>query len=175
VSVTKEPLRVARIDALHGLKGEVSAALVTDFPERFARLRRVRVGRTRDASSRELVGARLHRGKVLLRLGGIDGPAAARALLGCDVWVEPEDVVELPEGGYLQRDLLGLTVRDRSGATLGVVDDILRTGGADVLVVRGGEREMLVPAARSICVEVDLDAGILVVDPPEGLLEINAV
>ena len=56
----------------------------------------------------------------------------------------------------------------------GVVREIVSTGGADVLVVEDGSRELLIPAARSICVTVDVDAGTLTVEPPEGLLEVNA-
>jgi 16S rRNA processing protein RimM len=122
-----------------------------------------------------VLGARLHRGKVLLRLAGVEGVDAARGLVGSDVWIDESEAAVLPQDAYYHRDLLGLRVRDTSDRELGEVEDILRTGGADVLVVRGKGVELLIPAAKSICVKVDLAARMLIVDPPEGLLEINAV
>ena len=177
MSRTREarPIRVARIDTTHGLRGEVSARLLTDFPERFAELEHVRVGAEGAARTIRLVSWRLHRGKVLLTLEGIDDVDAARGLVESDVWIEAEEAVDLPADTYWQHDLIGLTVRLPTGEELGTVRKILQTGAADVLQVEGGGRELLIPAVRRICVRVDLDAGELIVDPPEGLLEINAV
>jgi 16S rRNA processing protein RimM len=169
-------LRVARIDAIHGLRGEVSARILTDFPERLLARTEIRVGRgASSATSLQVMAARAHRGKVLLRLAGIEGVEAARSLVGSDVWIDEAEVAPLPEDAYYHRDLLGLRVLDTSLRELGEVQDILRTGGADVLVVRREGAEVLIPAAKSICVKVDLAARTLIVDPPEGLLEINAV
>jgi 16S rRNA processing protein RimM len=123
----------------------------------------------------QVVGARPHRGKVLLRLAGVEGVDAARGLVGSDVWIDESEAAVLPQDAYYHRDLLGLRVLDTSDRELGEVEDILRTGGADVLVVRREGVEVLIPAAKSICIKVDLAARTLIVDPPEGLLEINAV
>jgi len=168
------PLRIARIDRLHGLRGEVAAQILTDYPERFARLSRVRVGRTAAAAPRRLEGSRLHKGKVLLKLEGVDGVEAATELIGCDVWVEAAEAVALPAGTYYHRDLMGLEVFERTGGRLGPVAGILRTGGTDVLVVATEAGEVLVPAARSICVEVDLARHRILVELPAGLRELNA-
>jgi 16S rRNA processing protein RimM len=168
------PLRVARIDATHGLRGEVSARPLTDFPDRFGDLGEVAVGRQPGGRRLRLEAWRPHRGKVLLKFAGVDDVGAARGLRGCDVWVDGADAVRLPPGTYYHRDLIGLQVRVRDGRAVGRVRDVLVTGGTDVLVVAAGEREILVPAARSICVEIDPAAGSLVIDPPEGLLDLNA-
>ena len=171
----RPPFCVAHIDTTHGLRGEVSARLLTDFPDRFADLSTVRVGRNGDQRRLCLEGWRLHRGKVLLKMEGIDDIDAARALVGQDVWVDAEEAIRLPPDMYFHRDLIGMQVRNRNGDVLGKVREILVTGGTDVLVVESDAGEILVPTARSICVEVDLEAGFLVVDPPEGLLDVNAV
>ena len=57
------------------------------------------------------------------------------------------------------------------GERIGTVRELMRTGGAEILVVENGEKEFLVPVAESICVEVDTEAKLIRVDPPEGLLE----
>jgi 16S rRNA processing protein RimM len=166
-------LRVAHIDTTHGRRGEVSAVLLTDFPERFGSLEEVRVGRDADGPTCRLEGWRLHRGKVLLKLEGCDDMNAAGSLVGSDVWIDAADAVALPADSYFHGDLIGLEARDRAGTVLGTVRAILPTGGADVLVVESAGRELLIPAARSIWVEVRPEDGVLIVDPPDGLLEIN--
>ena len=168
------PFRIAHIDSTHGLRGEVSAVILTDFPERFAELDEVRVGTSNDVEPRRLQGWRLHRRKVLLKIEGCDGIEAAQSLIGCDVWIDAAAAIELPEGSYYHQDLIGLEVRDLVGRKIGQVEDILLTGGTDVLRVDSGGEEVLIPAARSICVEVNVEGGFLIVDPPEGLLEVNA-
>jgi 16S rRNA processing protein RimM len=169
-------LRVARIDAVHGLRGELSARILTDFPERLLARSEIRVGRQAGAAVlMQVMGARPHRGKILLRLAGIEGVDAARKLVGSDVWIDATEVAVLPADAYFHRDLLGLRVIDTGDRVIGEVQDILRTGGADVLVVRREGVEVLIPAAKSICIKVDLAARTLIVDPPPGLLEINAV
>ena len=170
--MSQGPFCVASIDTTHGLRGEVSAQLLTDFPERFGNLTTVHVGRDGNAPRVRLEGWRLHRGKVLLKLEGVDDIDAARSLVGDQVWVDEDEAIELPEDTYFHRDLIGLEVRTPSGDVLGKVAEILVTGGTDVLVIRDGDRELMIPAARSICVEVDPEGGVLKVDPPEGLLEI---
>lgn len=57
------------------------------------------------------------------------------------------------------------------GETIGTVREIMRTGGTEVLLIDGPEKELMVPFAESICVEVDIENKRIVVDPPEGLLE----
>jgi 16S rRNA processing protein RimM len=166
------PFRVASIDTTHGLRGEVSARLTTDFPDRFGALTRVHVGKSPEGDVMELESWRPHKGKVLLKLRGIDDVEAARGLVGSSVWVEAADAVPLPEDTYFHRDLVGLEVRTTAGRPLGTVSGVLVTGGVDVLQVADGDREILVPAARSICVDVDLASGVLVIEPPEGLLDL---
>ena len=116
----------------------------------------------------------MHKGKVLLKFRDVHDIDQARALAGHDVWIERRQAKELPEDSYYHEDLMGLEVWDTEGARIGEVEDILFTRGADVLVVRSERGEVLIPAARSICVQVDVEAGKLVVDLPDGLLEANA-
>lgn len=175
--MTEPLMRVARIDSTHGLRGEVSAQLCTDFPERFGEIESIWVGpgaQPELAKLWRLDGWRLHKGKVLLKFDAVRDVDQARALAGHDVWIERRQAMELPEDTYYQDDLLGLEVFDTDGARIGEVEDILLTRGADVLMVRSDRGEILIPATSAICVLVDLEARKLVVEVPEGLLEVNA-
>ena len=117
-----------------------------------------------------------YRDRVILRLDGISSASLAEPLVGSDIFLQSKDLVDLPEGTYYIFRLVGLEVRAPGKGRIGKVADVLRTGGTDVLLVQGeGFRELLIPFTRAICRQVDLEAGFIEIDPPEGLLEIDAV
>lgn len=131
-----------------------------EFYQRFDRV--VVDGRSRDVAGwREDGGGRLY-----LRLAGVDSPEAAKTYSGGLVSVSATELPQNPAGVYYEYQLIGLTVIDGSGATVGVVEGLQAgAGGAnDVLVVRceDGE-EWLVPFVAAYVGEIDLDAGRLTV------------
>ncbi len=169
-----ELVAVARVAKPRGVRGEVAADLLTDFPERFKGLEELIAvfpggGRRR----LKLEGHWLHGDRVVLKLEGYDTPEAAAALAGCELAVPESEAVELAEGEFYDWQLEGCRVETVEGRAVGAVSEVLHTGGeAPVLVIRDeGGRENLVPLAESICVEVDVAARLIRVDAPEGLLE----
>lgn len=170
-----ELVLVARVAKPRGVKGEVAADLLTDFPERFEWLdeliavfpggRRARL---------KLEGHWLHGDRVVLKFEGYDSPEESAALAGCELAVPETEAVELEEGEFYDFQLEGCRAETIEGRQLGTVREVLHTGGeAPVLVIKDeGGREHLVPLAESICVEIDTDAKLIRVDAPEGLLEI---
>lgn len=119
---------------------------------------------------------REHRGRLLFKFRGIDSIAAAEELAGWEVRVPLSERRELPPGEYYQTDLVGCQVVDASsGSTLGVVTGWQNYGAAPLMEVDAGAPgpPLLVPFARSICVEVDLAARRIVVALPEGLKELS--
>jgi len=166
---------VARVAKARGVRGEVAADMLTDFPERFEwldELIAVFPGGRRQMLALE--GHWLHGDRVVLKFEGYDSPEEASALAGCDLAVPEAEAVELEEGEYYDFQLEGCRAETIEGRQLGTVREVLHTGGeAPVLVIRDeSEREHLVPLAESICVEIDTDAKLIRVDAPEGLLEI---
>ena len=121
----------------------------------------------------KLEGHWFHGDRVVLKLGGFDSPEASAALAGCELAVPESEAVELEEGEFYDWQLEGCRVETVEGVSVGTVREVLHTGGeAPVLVIRDGdERENLVPLAESICVEIDVEAKLVRVDAPEGLLE----
>ena len=169
-----ELVTVARVAKPRGIKGEVAADLLTDFPERFDGLEEliaVFPGGRRERLALE--GHWLHGDRVVLKFGGFDTPEDAAALAGCELAVPEAEAVELEEGAYYDWQLQGCRVETVGGRQLGAVAEVLHTGGeAPVLVVLGpGGKEHLVPLAESICVEIDVGRKLIRVDAPEGLLE----
>ena len=166
-------ISVARIARPQGHRGEVIADLLTDFPERFARLGRVYVKR---ADGRllllDLENSRMHKGRVALKFAGCDTVSGAEELRDARVLISRDQLVELPEDTYYDFDLIGCEVVATEGRHLGRVEEVQHYGAAPLLVVRGGARELLIPFVLSICVEISIERKKIVVNPPEGLLDL---
>jgi 16S rRNA processing protein RimM len=175
---------VGRVGRPHGIRGEVVIGLRTDEPDlRFA------VGASVDARSSpdddgpddssagqplRVASARWHSGQLLVAFAGITDRTAAAELTGS--WLSV-DSSQLPETGdpdeFRDHELIGLSVRTCAGDPVGVVTDVLHYG-QDLLVVRradGAGDECLVPFVKAIVPEVDVRAGVVVIDPPPGLLD----
>lgn len=174
----EELIAVARIAKVRGIRGEVAADLLTDFPERFDGLEELislNASGERDVLSIEK--SWLHGGRVILKFAGYDSPEAAKSLVGLELAVPASDAVELEEDEFYDWELVDCRVETIDNREIGRVREVLHTGAAPVLVVRdetatGGGREHLIPLAESICVEIDTEAKLIRVDPPEGLLEL---
>jgi len=171
-------LAIARLVRPRGRKGELVAEVLTDFPERFATQRRVFLQQAAsDPEPAEIAEAWWHQGKLILRFTGVDSISQAERLRGASVLVPREKRVALGEGRYYLWELVGCKLFEHPGGQpLGTVTAIVPTGGVDLLKVkRAGARgrEALIPFARAICREVDVRARRIVIEPPEGLLELN--
>ncbi len=170
-----ELVAVARVVKVRGLRGEVAAELLTDFPERFEWVEElIAVTPAGERRTLAIEQSRLHAGRVLLKFAGYDTPEAARELVGYELTVPESEAVELEEGEFFDWQIEGCRVETVEGRPLGAVTKVLHYGAAPVLVVREGDaegREHLIPLAESICVEIDLERKFIRVDPPEGLLE----
>lgn len=143
---------------------------------RWSGLRHVVVSRSpreiaADARDHEVEATRAYGDRLVLKLRAVDDVPTAKALTGHWIWVEGAEVPPLPEGTYYVERLVGLVVDDEAAGRLGRVEDVLETGGVDLLVVRGvGGEEILVPLAREIVVAIDESSGRVRVRLPEGLL-----
>lgn len=167
-----ELVAIARIIKPRGLRGEVVAELLTDFPERFDGLEKV-VGLFPDGERRDLKieNVWFQNERIVMKFDGVDSIEDVEPLRGVEICVAESDAVELGEGEFFDWQLEGCKVETVDGRSIGTVSELLRTGATEILVIDGGEKELLVPFAESICVEVDIEKKRIVIDPPEGLLE----
>ena len=167
---------VGRGTRLRGPKGLVTVRLGPLEKPSFKPGQLLRFRRENHCRDLRIETAEHYRDRVVLRLEGVSSASLAEPLVGSDIFLQSKDLVDLPEGTYYIFRLVGLEVRTPGKGCLGKVADVLRTGGTDLLLVEGeGDRELLIPFSRAICRRVDLEAGYIEIDPPEGLLEIDAV
>jgi 16S rRNA processing protein RimM len=147
-------MAIGRIVGAFGVRGEIKVELLTDFPDRFAALERVLVGPERRPVAVERV--RSHKGRVLVKLAGVDTPEAVAALRGAELAVPRDEAVSLPEGHYFLDDVVGCDVVTEEDTPVGTVTDVIRTGSNDVFVIGRGRDERLVPAIGDAIVDLDL-------------------
>jgi 16S rRNA processing protein RimM len=170
---------IGRIAKSQGRYGEVAVDPLTDFPERFAELEQVAIeGLNADCAAPRWVrieSVRMHKGRPVLKLAGISSISEAQALRGKEVRMPESELRSLPEGSFYHFQLRGLTVADRASGEIGIVEDVLSTGGTDLLVVRGRDgSETLVPLCEEIVRNVDPARGRVEIEAPEGLVSLNA-
>jgi 16S rRNA processing protein RimM len=174
-----EPLiAIARAVRTRGLKGELVADLLTDFPERFALL--VQLVAVSPDGERRVVRLEDHwfqKGRVILKLDGYDSIEAARSLIGYEFAVPESDRVKLAEDEYYDWELEGCKVETVAGQWVGTVKSVMRTGGVNLLVIENDREHdekppSLVPMVKSILVKVDKKRKSIVIDPLMGLLEL---
>ena len=159
-------IAVGRVVAPWGARGEIKAEVLTDFPERFSPKQTLYVNQGKLTIEK----CRWHRGRVILKLSGINSMEDAEKLRGLFLEIPQSQLHPLPESEYYQFQLVGLEVWTREGEFIGHVARILPTGSNDVFVVPTEDGELLIPAIEDIVKSVDLEAGRIDIKLIEGLL-----
>ena len=166
-------LAVGEVVGAHGVRGEIKVTILSDDPERFARLEHVYFGPDEENPEPHRVeSARLHGGQVLLKIEGWDDRDTAKALRGTVIMVPLEQAIPLEEGEYFEHQIVGLEVRTGDGELVGKVVEVLYTRANEVYVIKSAEtrQEILIPAIAEVVREVDLEGGKIIVDLMEGLV-----
>jgi 16S rRNA processing protein RimM len=167
---TDELLLVGRVARPHGIRGQVIVNPETDFPEDRFRIGQVLlVGPADRPVERAINEVRFHQGRPILALAGVQTMDDAEVLAGADLWVPQAALDPLPEGTYYRHDLIGCEVRDTLDRTIGRVTAVEGTLDRSYLVIDG---DVMLPLVDGICLQVDMAARRIVVDPPEGLIEL---
>ena len=162
-------LAIGKVVRAHGIRGEISVTVLTDFPERFETTEWIYLGNEFEATPYRIEKSRWHQKNVLLTLTGITDRTEAERLRGQYVQVPIEDATPLPEGSYYLYQLVGLKVITVEGQLLGTIAEVLETGANDVYVVKG-DKEILIPAVADVIKSVDLEKGQVIVQLIEGLI-----
>jgi len=166
---------VGRVARTHGLRGQVTVNVDTDFIEdRFAPGATLWMLRDGAPVSIVIRDAFVNNGRPVLTLEGIDSMDAAEALHGTELRVPASALRTLPAGTYYHHELIGCTAATVDGRTVGVVRAVEGGPGAERLVIGQGRGEVQLPLTAPIWVEIDVAGRRIVIDPPSGLLDVNA-
>jgi len=169
---------LARILRPRGLRGEVAAEILTDFPERLLKLKEVWLADGRSVPRK----VRVQRcwlspgrgGHAVFHFADVETMEAAESLRGLEIQVPIEQRAQLAAGNYFVSDLVGCAVWEAGAASpLGSVRGVEFPGGAPLLAIDTNKGEVLVPMAAEFCVHIDVNAKRIDVSLPEGLRDLN--
>jgi 16S rRNA processing protein RimM len=165
---------VGRVARPHGIRGQVIVNPETDFvEERFRAGAEVFTLRHSAVMGLRVNTMRVHRGRPILGFHGIDSIEAVGWLAGGELRVPADTLQRLPADQFYRHDLVGCRVTTTSGRDLGTVSAVEGPLAGSYLVVRQARGELLVPLAAEICVVIDARERRIVIEPPDGLLELN--
>ncbi|HUF05503.1 MAG TPA: ribosome maturation factor RimM [Aridibacter sp.] len=167
-----ELIAIAKTVRTRGLKGELVADILTDFPERFEGLEKVvAVGSKEDRTDLTIEDCWFQKDRVILRFKRFDTVDLAESLVGLEICVPESEAVELEEDEFFDWQLKGCKVI-ADGVEIGTVTGVMRAGGNVNLEVSNGTRDYLIPFVEAICTEVDIENKVIRAELPEGILDL---
>ena len=158
---------IGRLQKSHGVRGEITLRVFSDFPERIRREKTIYIGA--DFQTCKITGTRWKNDLLLLKLEGFDSPESVRELVGKEIFSAVKDLPSLSEGKYYHHQLIGLRVFEGE-EDLGVLAAIMETGANEVYIIDQADgQELLIPAIPEVILKVDLEQKRLEVRLLEGL------
>ena len=161
-------LAVGKLRRPHGINGEILMEVLSDFPERIVHGRHVFIGE----GHTEFVidNARPHARGLIVSIQSIHDRTQAESFRNEMVYIPSSDVITLSEDTYYHHQLIGLEVRTEKNDSIGTIAEILETGANDVYLIKTLDgKEILIPAIKSVVLNIDLEMGKIIVDLPEWL------
>ena len=160
-------LEVGKVTNVHGLNGEVKVQPWADSPEFLCQFKTLYLDEAHFPMN--VQRARVHKNMVIIKFEGPTDVPSALSLRNAVLYIDRSDV-SLPEGAFFLADIYGLEVRDAgTGEVLGKIADVLTLPANNVYVVKGGARELMIPAVPQFIAETNVEEGFLRVNMMEGL------
>ena len=173
-------LVVGHLAKSHGTRGEIFVHPLTDHPEQaFQPGVVLSLGNPKDDEPNpdlpplRIEASRPHQRGYLVTFGGVEDRDAADLLRGRYVFRHLDELEPLAEGELFYHQLLGLTVVTTDDQVVGEVVEVFEVGPTDLLEVRGARGTIMIPYRPEIIIGIDLDESMMIVDPPDGLLEVQ--
>lgn len=162
-------LIIGKIRKPHGLWGEMTMQLITDFPERIKPGKKIFIGEGREKY--EIANVRTKGNLLIITLPGFENRESVEKFRNVNIYVRSDHIPKLPHDYYYHHQLIGLRVYTQDGEFVGVLDEIMQTGTADVYVIKnekdGEKREELIPSIRSVVKMIDLENKKIIISKQE--------
>ncbi len=155
----------------HGLRGEISVRLDVDFPEDYQNMESVFLNQEGRLIPFFVDTIQINGSKALVKLEDCDSQDRAKELLGTSLYLPVSRLPKLPERQFYYHDLVGCTVFEAE-KEIGNVVEIYDLPQNELMTVNAKGREVLIPIKDEILIQVDLDTQKIIVDLPDGLLNL---
>lgn len=161
-------IEVMKIVNTHGVKGEMKAMYYADSPMFFKKVHNLY---DKKGEEYEITAVREHKGALLISIKGIEDMNGAEMMKNVSLYAKREDFPPLPKGEYYLIDLFGMKAETVDGEEIGEVVDVIEKAAQNLLVIKKGEKEVLVPNCKAFVDRVDTDEKKIYITPIEGLLD----
>jgi 16S rRNA processing protein RimM len=164
---------VGRIGPAHGVRGEVVVHAFTDQPEQRFAAGSVLIAEPAERGPLTVASARWQGRRLVVGFAGVVDRAGAQLLRGTQLFIAASERPDLDDpDDFYDTDLIGLAAATVDGRALGPVRDVVHAPATDYLVIEVAGRDRLVPFVAAMVPSVDISAGTVLVDPPEGLFDL---
>ena len=170
--MTEQLVPVGEIVATHGLVGWLKVNPFNPETTAIAGDRQLILEKDGRRTAQDLESSKRNKRQILIKLRGVDGIDDARKWVGAILCVDADALEPLEPGQYYHYQVVGLEVYALAGERIGVITRVWSTPGGELYVVQGAKKEYLVPAVKEIIEKVDFAAGRVIINPPEGLLDL---
>ena len=162
-------VKIGKIAKPHGVRGTLKVLPLTDDKTRYNKLKKVYIQTRHGIKEFDILAVRYQDKFVLLDLVGIETMTEAEDYIGNYLVIDKKDRMPLHENTYYIEDLIGLDVYEKD-VYLGKLTDVMQPGSNDVYIIMLEDgKELLLPAIKSVILEVNIDLGLMKVNVPEGL------
>jgi 16S rRNA processing protein RimM len=166
---------VGRIARTHGIRGQIVVTPETDFvEERFQKGSQVWCRTARGDEQLTVASMRVQKGRPIVGFDGFESIDDVERLTGAELRIPEEALQPLSDGAYYHHQLIGCAVDTVGGERVGKVVRVEGGSAGSVLEIEGPRGQVLVPLAAEICVDIDVRGKRIRINPPEGLLDVNA-
>ena len=169
-----EAIKLGKLVKIQGKEGEMVCHFETDNPERFSNLEFIHVEINRRLIPFRVYSMEMTGNYARISLQDVNSPEAAKELIKREVYFSHADLPQLPEKELFTQEIIGYRVYDQDKNEIGQVMDILNKQEQSLLVVLHQGKELLIPLATELILEVGKEEKIIVIDLPEGLIELNS-
>lgn len=168
----KSLISIGEIINTQGHRGEVRVWPLTDFPERFKENKVIMFEKNGVKGSLTIEKVRPQKNYFVMKFKEIEDMNAAEEKVGSVLKINPDQLMELPADTYYIFDIIGMDVLTDEGLELGKVRDVIQTGSNDVYIVKGSEKEYMIPALKEVVKQIDKTGKKILIKLLDGLLDL---
>ncbi len=169
----REDICIGIIGRTHGIHGYFRVKSLSDFPERFIKIRKLRLKDKNKEKIYDVQDALIRNNKIFIKVQGVDSREDAMNLNGKRIVIDISERMKLGDDTYYINNLIGIHVFSKDGNAIGEVSDIINNGANDILVVKNGNNEILIPMIKQFINSINLENREIIITPLEGLIDVH--
>ncbi|RKX69710.1 16S rRNA processing protein RimM [candidate division TA06 bacterium] len=169
----REDINIGIIGKTHGIQGYFRVKSLSDFPERFIEMSKLRLKDKNEERIYDVEDVLIRNNQILIKVKGVDSREDAINLNGQSIVIDISERMKLKDDTYYINNLIGMHVYSKKGDTIGEVFNIINNGANDILVIKNGNNEILIPMINQFVKSINIKNREIIITPIEGLIDVH--